>query len=96
MKLKIKFNSFYQLIRYLNLLILVIFISTLAYFSYFLYQNVYLSLQKIEKINSLKSGIVFTEDIQTNLYQKISENLNKKQQGKEINFENLKNPFKPY
>lgn len=96
MKLKIKINSFYQLIKYLNLLILIIFISILACFGCFLYHSVYLSLQRMEKINSLKSDVILTEGIQTDLYQKISENFNKKQRGGEIDFENLKNPFVPY
>ena len=98
MKIKLQFKTQLtgQLIRYLNLLLVLVFLTTAVVFGYFLYQNVYLSLQKIEKISSLKSGGLFTEDIEFDLYQQISNSFNQKQQGEEIEYTSVKNPFKPY
>lgn len=91
-----KIKSFCQLTRHLNLILLIIALIILIYLSYFLYYNAFLALQKIEKISSLKSDGIFTEEIQTDLYQKILEQLKQKQQGRNINFEEIKDPFKPY
>lgn len=98
MKINFQFKtkSFCQLTRHLNLTLLIIAVIILSYLSYFLYYNVFLALPKIEKINSLKSDGIFAGEIQTDLYQKILEQLKQKQQGGNIDFKEMRDPFKPY
>ncbi len=91
-KFKRLFKRLFSVSTVIQYILIIFFISGISFVSFFLYNNVYLSLEAADKLNKIKQNISDTS-LNIELFDEVSSNLNEKLSTDETNVHNLNNPF---
>ncbi len=84
-------NIFYQIVKRLNIIIMIVVIVSIGATLRFLYSNMYKTIIQAERIVLLK-GQIIDATFNEKLWRDITENLETKKSAKNIS-ENVKDPF---